>query len=347
MRRRRGTVCSILQSRLCPDQSNRQTMRASEENAEEEAELRPPSPVEMAVSMTGEEVGGKGELFGEETETETEQLFRDRRLSLLESSQDAMEPVPNFLEQLPELQEFGELKQIQEQQIPTSQLKEALLSQEAPIAKRTRAIFLLRAKGGEGAIEALGCALTDESVLLAHEAAFALGQMRDEAAVPILECTLRNDRLNPIVRHEAAEALGAIAAPSTLTLLKEYEADSAVEVADTCKIASARVEWAISAEGKAAAPSKLSPYDTVDPAPAYSPAPPLKELESKLLDDSLPLFDRYRSMFTLRNIGSDEAVQVLLVIVSCDGFFILSQPISIFLDTCKGFRESQECGIQT
>lgn len=37
----------------------------------------------------------------------------------------------------------------------------------------------------------------------------------------------------------------------------------------------------------------------------------VEELRSKLLDTQLPLFERYRAMFALRNIGSPVAVDAL------------------------------------
>lgn len=46
------------------------------------------------------------------------------------------------------------------------------------------------------------------------------------------------------------------------------------------------------------------------------PAPPavsksVSELRSDLLNESLPLFERYRAMFALRNLGNEEAVLAL------------------------------------
>jgi hypothetical protein len=48
-------------------------------------------------------------------------------------------------------------------------------------------------------------AMSDASNLLAHEAAFALGQMQDVAAIPAL-CTVLQDTssFHPIVRHEVS-----------------------------------------------------------------------------------------------------------------------------------------------
>lgn len=48
----------------------------------------------------------------------------------------------------------------------------------------------------------LYAATKDSSNLLAHEAAFALGQMQDADAIPALKLVLNDLSLHPIVRHE-------------------------------------------------------------------------------------------------------------------------------------------------
>lgn len=53
-----------------------------------------------------------------------------------------------------------------------------------------------------------------------------------------------------------------------------------------------------------------NPYSSVDPAPP-APRKSVPELREQLLDESLSLFDRYRAMFTLRNLGTEEAVLAL------------------------------------
>jgi HEAT repeat protein len=45
-------------------------------------------------------------------------------------------------------------------------------------------------------------AARDPFNLLAHEAAFALGQMQDAEAIPALVAVLRDLSLDPFVRHE-------------------------------------------------------------------------------------------------------------------------------------------------
>ena len=64
-------------------------------------------------------------------------------------------------------------------------------------------------------------------------------------------------------------------------------------------------------------------YTSIDPAPPTSGllkgklAPEdlsrdsIESLRATLTDPALPLFERYRAMFALRNIGTDEAVDAL------------------------------------
>lgn len=61
----------------------------------------------------------------------------------------------------------------------------------------------------------------------------------------------------------------------------------------------------------------LSIFESIDPAPPL-PADPkitlneeLSKLKKELIDQSLPLFYRYRVMFRLRNIGTDAAINAL------------------------------------
>lgn len=53
-------------------------------------------------------------------------------------------------------------------------------------------------------------------------------------------------------------------------------------------------------------------YECVDPAPAFPDNQyTIPQLQAIMLDTSKPLFERYRAIFSLRNIGSSEAIQVL------------------------------------
>ncbi|XP_051146709.1 deoxyhypusine hydroxylase-A isoform X2 [Andrographis paniculata] len=161
-------------------------------------------------------------------------------------------------------------------------LCERLLDQSQPISERFRALFSLRNLRGSAPRSALIQATRDKSNLLAHEAAFALGQMQDAEAIPALEAILYDYSLHPIVRHEAAEALGAIGLECNVPLLtNSLVSDPAQEVRETCELALSRIE-----ELKNTSISDSSPFLSVDPAaPAAS-----------------------SSIQELRNLGEDDAV---------------------------------------
>ena len=199
---------------------------------------------------------------------------------------------------------------------PFSSLTATLHDSDAPIAARTRAIFYLRTLGGELAVSALCKALRDAdgSVLFRHEVAYVLGQMQAAAAVPHLLAVLRDLSDDVIVRHEAAEALGAIADPETLGALDAGCSDGSPEVAETCGIAANRVRWIMQNGGAAAAgKEEANPYHSVDPAPSQRviSKEEVPVFGARLVDNTLPLFERYQAMFSLRNSGSKAAVLAL------------------------------------
>lgn len=146
-----------------------------------------------------------------------------------------------------------------------------------------------------------------------------------------------------MVRHESAEALGAIGIQgdedgSVRSLLRKVWGDEAEEtvVRETAEVAVGRLEWEASGRRRAErlrdrlvlsqdfghgrdaehhthlkANSEtdvlFSDFSSIDPAP---PLPQLShqhsisELQSHLLDTTLPLFSRYRAMFALRDLAS-------------------------------------------
>ena len=61
-----------------------------------------------------------------------------------------------------------------------------------------------------------------------HEIAYVLGQIQSAIAIPELAEALRNAHESGMVRHECAEALGAIATPECRELLEEYAKDEEV-----------------------------------------------------------------------------------------------------------------------
>eukprot|EP01128_Nolandella_sp_AFSM9_P011259 TRINITY_DN7983_c0_g1_i1.p1 TRINITY_DN7983_c0_g1~~TRINITY_DN7983_c0_g1_i1.p1 ORF type:complete len:314 (-),score=53.22 TRINITY_DN7983_c0_g1_i1:163-1032(-) len=184
------------------------------------------------------------------------------------------------------------------------------MDQEAAMEKRMRSLFTLKALQTPESVAVMRLAMRDPSVLLAHEAAYCLGQMRLTDAVPALIETLEDTTLNPMVRHESAEALGAIGGSSAVVALTAHRDDEVVEVRDTCRIALDLLEYQAAHPTEASAP--LHPvFQSVDPAPALAQDLSVAALQATLLDRSLTIFERYRALFALRNLASKEAVEAI------------------------------------
>ncbi|KAF7346499.1 Deoxyhypusine hydroxylase [Mycena sanguinolenta] len=208
-------------------------------------------------------------------------------------------------------------------------LQDSLLntSGDVPLHNRFRALFTLKSLKTEEAVRVISAGFQDSSALLKHELAYCLGQMKKTSALSVLEGVLRNEAEDPMVRHEAAEAMGAISSSASLPVLQEFLTDSNRSVRETCEIAIAKIQWDNSDEGKRHAESlsdsTIPLYTSIDPAPpssgllAGTPKPEdvsegaIIAQKERLLDTSLPLFERYRAMFALRNIGTPAAVDAL------------------------------------
>jgi deoxyhypusine monooxygenase len=156
--------------------------------------------------------------------------------------------------------------------------------------------------------------------LLRHELAYVLGQIRDQRAIPALENTLLNVADDTMVRHECAEALGAIGSHHSIPSLEKCANDDAsVEVGETCRLALNFLSWKLNdgVEGDDDTPiacaCMLSPYSSVDPAPPHPKHVALSSEEIGLIlrDESAPMFERFRAMFSLRNRGGLESVKEL------------------------------------
>ncbi|XP_003376199.1 deoxyhypusine hydroxylase [Trichinella spiralis] len=222
-----------------------------------------------------------------------------------------------------------------------------LNSEMEPMKKRFRALFTLRNLGGHAAIDAICESFTSSSALLKHELAYCLGQMGDRYAKPVLEQVLKDENQEPIVRHEAgetkntdvifyyisvaflfnaimftecehfvciflAEALGAIADPSAISVLSQYKNSAIKEIAQTCELALQRIEWINSSPDVC-----LSNGDrTIEPVPPHPEhlrqLLSIENLEMILLDCTAKLWDRYQALFTLKHIGLESDGSALL-----------------------------------
>lgn len=76
-----------------------------------------------------------------------------------------------------------------------------------------------------------------DSALFRHEVAYVLGQMQQPAATGELTRCLHDATENPMVRHECAEALGAIATSETEAVLRGHLDDDVNVVRESCIVA--------------------------------------------------------------------------------------------------------------
>jgi deoxyhypusine monooxygenase len=99
------------------------------------------------------------------------------------------------------------------------------------------------------------------------------------------------------------------------SVLVKFSKDERPEVAETCQLALARLDWLEKKKSSNDQSDKLSknPYYSVDPAPP-DVNKNIEYLKNKLIDESESMFERYRAMFQLRNDGSDAAILAL-----CEG----------------------------
>lgn len=72
--------------------------------------------------------------------------------------------------------------------------------------------------------------------------------MQDETGVPALRQSLEDETENEMVRHECAEALGAIATPDCYEILRKYLNDEKRVVRESCEIALDMCEYENSPE---------------------------------------------------------------------------------------------------
>jgi deoxyhypusine monooxygenase len=146
-----------------------------------------------------------------------------------------------------------------------------------------------------------------------HELAYVIGQFQNTHACETLQQIVEDESDDCMVRHEAAEALGAIGDEKALPVLEKFSKDPAPEVSETCQLAVRLIKYkAQQASGDIQETEHdRNPYLSVDPAPAAEKHVSTEQLKSVLLDATQSLFDRYRAMFSLRNRNTPDAALAL------------------------------------
>ena len=134
------------------------------------------------------------------------------------------------------------------------------------------------------------------------------------------------------MRHEAAEAVGAIGCPGYESYMEELEkSDPHVEVRETAHLAHKRLKFVKNQTGK---DFTSSDFGSVDPTPP-SEETDIEKLTLMFMDKGASLWERYRAMFALRNLSKNDkkAVDAL-----CVGFQVKTTFKDFFLNFFKGSR---------
>lgn len=179
-------------------------------------------------------------------------------------------------------------------------------------AKMVAAVVAVTVAGAD-VLDILANGFKSRSSLLRHEVAYVMGQLGDMAACDLLSKVLANVQEDSMVRHEAGEALGAIGSEESLPVLEQFLNDPVREVRETCELAIANIRHA-----KKSTPA-TDEFQSIDPAPPTEDDVLTATLRERFLDLNLPLFERYRAMFALRNrVSRNNDLDALRAL--CEGF---------------------------
>lgn len=193
------------------------------------------------------------------------------------------------------------------------------------ITKRFRALFEIRGMYTAEAINALIGAfrIEKDSDLLKHEICYCLGQMNsnEENTALITEFFEKviTEEHSSIVIHEAVEGYANLNTDNIQKLLHQFKGVDDELIGETCELALELNKWneeTKNGETEGIDLKKLK-HSTNDPAPPYNIAGEEEKyrdvewLKKLLLNPAEPIFERYRAMFTLREIGTDESCDAL------------------------------------
>lgn len=173
-----------------------------------------------------------------------------------------------------------------------SKAEKIISNDEEHIAKKMRALFFLRNILTDESVKILCKAFKDKSVLLKHEVAYVLGQMRLDTAIDTLIKVLNDKNEDEIVRHEAGEALGNYKLRDDIIEALEVNSKCGIlPVEETCYLALKKIK---------------SDSDYVSLCESRDPALPMEGMniliaEKIFLNDRECMYKRYQAMFYLRD----------------------------------------------
>eukprot|EP01023_Acetabularia_acetabulum_P002111 TRINITY_DN10816_c1_g1_i3.p1 TRINITY_DN10816_c1_g1~~TRINITY_DN10816_c1_g1_i3.p1 ORF type:complete len:299 (-),score=46.22 TRINITY_DN10816_c1_g1_i3:1658-2554(-) len=196
-----------------------------------------------------------------------------------------------------------------------SEQVELLISPSSELCDKYSALYSLGDVDSAAVQRGLVFALLDSSALFRHDVAFALGQRKQATAIPILTNVLKDLTEHPMVRHEAAEALGTIGTAECLIPLKQFVYDDQREVKETCELAIQRINYLTICEEFKNDAALLDPQML----PPYPVSLPLEKLAAIIKDETAKMLNRYRALFTIKGRNTCESKELLCeVLLSCE-----------------------------
>lgn len=144
----------------------------------------------------------------------------------------------------PEVSEYGSVDPAPpSNDVDFEKMKLILFDDSTRMFERMRIVFKFRNIRSTESCLALCEAFSTKSALLRHELAYVLGQMQMDEALPTLIERLSDIDEHVMVRHEAAEALGAIGNLSAQPILERFISDPFIEVSESCQVALDLLDW--------------------------------------------------------------------------------------------------------
>ena len=204
-------------------------------------------------------------------------------------------------------------------------LKSIISNPSENIKIRMNCLFQLRTIGSIEAVKALEYTLLTEpsSDLLRHEICYAFGQMikfdenrREIERFINSEIFDHPKKWASIVLHEAAEALGNISNDNNIKLLEQFLNYDDEIIKETCLLAIDNLNWMKNTNNGQTEGFDMSEKDYVtnDPSPPFNFKKDPKYRDYDYLKSILKngsLFEKNRVIFTLRNLGTKEAIILL------------------------------------
>lgn len=176
-----------------------------------------------------------------------------------------------------------------------------LIKNEKSVSEITKILYELRNRNSEEAAIALQECMTNSSVLIDHEIAYILGQMRMSVSIPFLKSVAEDTSCDCIVRHEAIEALGNFEDLSLIDYLQIY-LDSKIDIINESAVLSIK-----KLQETNHATHMLSKYHSRDPAFPFEGG--FQEAIYMFKHGSIE--DKYKALFYFRDLNTPEAVNAL------------------------------------